>query len=120
MLQPVSFLQEVSSSVLSTEARQTNALALLKKEGQRIGSLALASLTERAAADPFKKVKGLIQKLIERLLEESKAEATKKGFCDTELGKANTDRDFRKEEVHKLLSELGSLEAKFDELTEEI
>jgi len=67
----------------------------LKQEGQRIGSMALMSLSAHVSADPFKKVKGLIQRLIERLLEESKAEATKKGFCDTELGKAEKDRDFR-------------------------
>jgi hypothetical protein len=87
---------------------------------QRLGSLALTSLAERAAADPFKKVKGLIQKLIERLLAESAAEATKKGFCDTELGKARKDRDFRFQEAKDLSAELAGLEAKEDALEEEI
>merc|ERR1719305_1997279 len=84
-LKSISFLQASSSSSNTLEAQKESALAVLRKEGQRLNSLTLLSLAERAAADPFKKVKGLIQKLIERLLTESKNEATKKGFCDTEL-----------------------------------
>jgi len=82
--------------------------------------LVLTALAAQSAADPFKKVKGLIQKLIERLLAESQAEATKKGFCDTELGKARKDRDFRFEEANDLSADLAALEAKRDALTEEI
>jgi len=127
-LKSISFLQEVSKSSgtflsrasLSTEARRNNALAVLKQEGQRIGSIALMTLSARAAADPFKKVKGLIQKLIERLLAESAAEATKKGFCDTELGKAESDRDFRFTEAKDISAELTQLQAKKDALKEEI
>merc|ERR1719386_434699 len=96
------------------------ALEVLRQEGNRIGSLALTSLAERAAADPFKKIKGLIQKLIERLLTESKNEATKKGFCDTELGKARKERDFRFTESQDLSAKIAGLEAKRDALEEEI
>jgi len=78
------------------------------------------SLVQRAASDPFKKVKGLIQKLIERLLEESKNEATKKGFCDTELAKAEKDRDYRYQEATELSAELSGLQAKRDALKDEI
>jgi chromosome segregation ATPase len=127
-LKSISFLQKVSSS-LSEEARTQSAIAVIRKEGQRLHSLTLTSFAERisaprfssdAAPDPFKKVKGLIQKLIERLLAESKAEASKKGFCDTELGKARKDRDFRWQEANDLSADLAGLEAKEDALTEEI
>jgi chromosome segregation ATPase len=128
VLKAVSLLQEVSENSgfmakrtgLTLEARRNSALTVLKQEGQRIGSMALMSLSARAAADPFKKVKGLIQKLIERLLEESAAEATKKGFCDEELGKAESDRDYRFTEANDLSAELEKLEAKKDELEAEI
>jgi len=65
-------------------------------------------------------VKGLIQRLIERLLAESKAEATKKGFCDTELGKAEKDRDYRFSDAKDLSADLMKLEAKKAELSAEI
>merc|ERR1719199_1702516 len=120
----VSLLQEAASSNLrggsSVEARKAQALAMLKGEGNRLNSLALTSLAAQSAADPFKKVKGLIQKLIERLLAESAAEATKKGFCDTELGKARKDRDFRFEEARDISADLAVLEAKEESLVEEI
>jgi hypothetical protein len=111
----ISFLQ--SSSVSSTEEiNKQKALAVLRGEGKRLKSLTLLSLVQRAAADPFAKVKVLIQRLIERLLTEAKNEATKKGFCDTELGKAELDRNFRWEEANDLSAELKVLEATRDRL----
>jgi len=74
----------------------------------------------RAGADPFAKVKTLIQQLVERLIKEATEEATKKGFCDTELAKAKQDRDFRLAEVKKLSAEIAGLETKNDELELEI
>jgi len=134
-LKAVSFLQDSASSSsflgLSQEARQNKALDVLRTEGARIHSVALTALASKidelkprfdseAAYDPFKKVKGLIQKLIERLLAESQAEATKKGFCDTELGKARKSRDFRFQEAKDLSADLAGLEAKRDALQDEI
>merc|ERR1712027_111576 len=91
-----------------------------KDAGSRLKSETLSVVAMHVAADPFTKVKKLIQQLIERLLAEATAEATKKGFCDTELGKARKDRDFRLQDVRSLSVELGSLEAKRDELKAEI
>jgi len=65
-------------------------------------------------------VKGLIQKLIERLLTESQAEATKKGFCDTALASAELDRNNRFAQANDLSREVAGLEAKDDELANEI
>jgi len=126
-LKTVSFLQEGTESVqtrsflgLTQQARKEQALNILRTEGRRMQSLTLTSLAEKASGNPFKKIKGLIQKLIERLLEESKNEATKKGFCDTELAKARKDRDFRFTEAKDLSADLAGLEAKRDELNAEI
>jgi len=113
-------LLEKASGGLSTQTQKDQVLALLSSEGRRLGSAVLSSLAMQVAADPFVKVKELIQKLIERLLRESTAEATKKGFCDTELGKSRQDRDFRFADVKKLNAELAGLEAKKDELEEEL
>jgi len=118
--QSLSFLQAYASTGLSQEARKEKALDVLRSEGQRMGSVALTTLADHAAGDPFKKIKGLIQKLIERLLTESKNEATKKGFCDTELAKARKERDFRFTDANDLSADLAGLEAKKDSLTEEI
>jgi len=89
---------------------------ILTHEGIRLKSEMLSSLAVKVMADPFAKVKTLIQNLIERLLNEATAEATKQGFCNTELGKAENDRDARFSQVTKLMAELGALESKKDEL----
>merc|ERR1719326_1337599 len=70
--------------------------------------------------DHFAKVKAIIQKLIERLLDEKKAEASKKGFCDTELAKAMKDRDVAQSKAVSMSAELKDLEATKEELEAEL
>lgn len=96
--------------------REARAQDVLSKAAARLGSPTLSALAERVAADPFKEVKGLVQKLIERLLDESAQEATKKGYCDEQIGKSTKSRDYRMADVDKLSTELGQLEAKKDSL----
>jgi hypothetical protein len=102
---PHSFLQETAArsrargllvrESMGLAARQGRASEFLRSEGMRLRSPVLSALATKVAADPFAKVKQLIQDLVERLIAESTAEATKKGFCDTELGKANKNLEFR-------------------------
>ena len=54
-------------------------ISLLKGKGQELKSTLLTSLASRIAADPFAKIKKLIQELIERLLQEAANEANQKG-----------------------------------------
>jgi len=71
----------------------------------------LLNLVMKAAADPFLKVKKLIQNLIERLVTEAAEEATKKGWCDTEMGKAIHTRNKHHNAVMEINGELESFEA---------
>jgi len=93
---------------------------MLQQEGVRLHSQMLASVSSQIASNPFGKVKQLIQELIQRLLDEAAQEATKKGFCDTEIGKAETERDFRFAEIKAVTAEVNELEARRKELDEEI
>merc|ERR1719398_208165 len=81
-------------------------------------SLALATLVMKMARDPFAKVKVLIQKLIERLLTEARNEATHKGWCDTEIGKAEKDREYRHADSAKLKETIATLTKELEELNE--
>jgi len=102
----------VRSSVSERAAKQRrDAITKIKHSAKKLGSVDLNLLAMRIAADPFAKVKELIQALIERLLTESQNEATQKGWCDTEIGKANTDRDHRMADTKKLSAEILVLEA---------
>merc|ERR550537_1607673 len=100
--------------------RRDQVLSTLAQKSSKLKSAVLMSLLMRAAADPFVKVKKLIQELIEKLVTEAADEATKKGFCDTELGKANSDKTSQMSTVIETNAVLAGLEAKKDQLTDEI
>jgi len=106
----------------ATEVQRDHVVDLLQQEGTRIHSQMLATLSSQIAtsSNPFGRVKQLIQELIQRLLDEAAQEATKKGFCDTEIGKAETERDFRFAEITKLTAVVNALEARRKELKQEI
>jgi hypothetical protein len=51
----------------------------------------------------------MVQKLIERLLNEAKTEAAHKGFCDENVKTAMKDRDYRYTVVEELHVRIGDL-----------
>merc|ERR1719420_2181722 len=92
-------------------------VSLLKTAGAKLKSPVLSTLAMKVSEDPFKKIKGLIQELIERLLQEEADEADKKGWCDKEIAAATKDRDYLLRDVDDLHSQLESLNARKGELT---
>merc|ERR1719421_538517 len=93
-------------------------VSLLKTAGAKLKSPVLSTLAMKVSEDPFKKIKGLIQELIERLLQEEADEADKKGWCDKEIAAATKDRDYRLRDVDDLHTEIEGLNARKDELTQ--
>lgn len=104
----------------AAQARAEKVQALLRGEGQRLRSTALVALAFDLKADPFTKVKDMIQNLIERLLAEATGEAKKEHYCREQLATAEKDRDYRLEDAKKLNVALAGLESKKDELETEI
>merc|ERR1719162_135934 len=72
------------------------------------------------APDHMAKVKNIIQSLIERLLDEKKAEASKKGFCDEEIAMAQNDRDKEQRQAMAQSVELKDAEATKEKLEAEL
>lgn len=93
---------------------------VLKSSGNKLQSTLLTALASRIAADPFAKVKQLIQELIERLLQEASTEATQKGWCDKSIADAKQKRDYAAEEIADLNSQLEKLEALIGQLTQDL
>merc|ERR1719181_2035828 len=110
--------QDVRKHTLHVELRR-RAITMLTKAAKTLKSGPIALLTMQLAADPFAKVKSLIQSLIERLLKEAADEATHKGWCDTEMGKAEKDREFRQKDVETLSADIADAEATKAKLEEE-
>merc|ERR1719174_3347059 len=62
----------------SADAGRQLIMSLLNNKGRELKSTLLTSLATKIAADPFAKIKKLIQELIERLLQEAANEANQK------------------------------------------
>merc|ERR1712224_945256 len=87
---------------MGSDSSRDRVIALLKSKSDQLDSPVLAALATKAAADPFVKIRKLIQELIERLLQEAADEANHKGWCDKEIGKASQKRDTKAGEVKRL------------------
>jgi len=116
----LSLVQTNAKKFLQPDSSRDRVIALLKAKSSQLDSPVLAALATKAAADPFVKIKKLIQELIERLLQEAADEANHKGWCDKEFGKAKQSRAMKAEAVKSLNEALAKSEALRDKLTEEI
>jgi len=112
----------LASKASTTEEAIMNqkVVSLLRSEGSRLNSPEISMLAMGITEDHFEKVKEMIQSLIERLLDEVKAEASKKGFCDTEIAKATKDRDYARQHASSMSAELKELEASKEKLESEL
>jgi len=90
-----------------------------QSKGLRMLAMQVAE-AERELADPFKKVKKMIDSMITKLLEEANEEADKKGWCDKEMAVNGQTRDDKTEEVNTLTAEVDKLKADIMKLSEQI
>jgi len=74
----------------------------------------------RTSDDPFAKVKGLIQDMIETLEEQAEADATEKAYCDKELAESNAKKDEKTNEIKKLTTKIDSMTSRAAQLKAEV
>merc|ERR1719399_1125032 len=68
----------------ATSAARDKVVGILKQLSSDHHSFALAQMASMASSDPFVKIRGLIEDMIEKLLKEAQEEANQKAFCDEE------------------------------------
>merc|ERR1719237_1557802 len=78
------------------------------------------SLSSKLGEDPFAKIKGLVQDMIEKLEKEAEADATHKAFCDKELAETNEKKADKTTEIEKLSTQIDKMSARSSQLKEEI
>merc|ERR1719400_2266281 len=102
----------------------------IKRLAHDYHSSALAQLASRVGAimqysgqegdDPFVKVKGLIQSMIDQLTAEAEAEATEKAYCDEQLAKTKARKDELDEDIAKLTVKIDQATSRSAELAEQV
>merc|ERR1719321_2343487 len=100
-------------SMIQGLAKETGVPALTQL-AMRIRSLSMLS------ADPFAKVKGMIQEMIEKLVKEAQEEAEHKAFCDKEMAETEAKKADKEEEVDDLNTKIDRAAAKIAKLKETI
>jgi len=120
--------QKASRSLAQLRANQGDASEgvrgkvrdFIEGESHRLHSKGLALLAQKLAADPFGKVKKMIDDMITRLLEEANADAEHEGFCDKEIGKSKVTRNKLSEDIDALNAACEEGKATIMKLTEDI
>merc|ERR1719265_1240623 len=99
----------------------------LKDLSHEFKSYALMEMVSVASSDPFEKVRGLIEGMIEKLVTEANEEATQKAFCDEETTKSKKAQAEKSMTADKLTSRIdkasttkAGLEQSVKELESEI
>jgi len=110
----------VKQHVSTTEDSRELVVNLFNTQGTKLKSTLLLDLANQIKADPFAKIKKLIQDLIERLLQEAADEANQKGWCDKATSEAKQKRDYAAEAIAELNGQMAELEAVHGKLSEEI
>merc|ERR1719235_2161423 len=78
----------------------------LKDLSHKFKSYALMEMVSVASADPFEKVRGLIEGMIEKLVQEANEEATQKAFCDEATEKSKKAQAEKSMTADKLTSRI--------------
>jgi chromosome segregation ATPase len=97
---------------------KARALRAIQQLGRKFHSTALVSLAYRASADPFGKVRSMVEDMIAKLMQEAAEEANQKAFCDSELSKTKKSQDNKEAKIEKLDARIAKANAAVAELTE--
>jgi chromosome segregation ATPase len=121
-----SFIQVSAKTRVGVRAKQAKDDVLNLIQGLAKGDKAMSLLAQRVeaasmlGADPFAKIKGLIQEMIEKLEEEAAKEAAHKAFCDKEMKETKAKKEDKETDLDDLSTKIDKATAKIAKLTEEI
>jgi septal ring factor EnvC (AmiA/AmiB activator) len=110
--------QAVKMMVHDDEDARAQALRHIQNLGKKFHSTMLVALAYRASADPFSKVRSMIEDMIAKLLQEAAEEATQKAFCDEEIGKSKKSQAEKEESLDKTNTRIAKGESSVAKLSE--
>merc|ERR1719298_205450 len=93
---------------------------IFKGLAERRHSFVFSQLASMAASDPFVKIRGLINDMIDKLLKEAQEAATHEAFCQEEMGKTKKSRENKEMKLAKFTSRVDEATSKLAELQQSV
>merc|ERR1719311_682440 len=103
-----------------TADRREKVVGILKGLASKHHSFALTQMASMAMSDPFVKIRGLIEDMIEKLLKEAQEEATHEAFCQEEMGKSTKSKDEKQTKIDEYQTRIDGASTTIAELTEAV
>jgi len=123
-------LLQTNQKAQSTKEASDRVVSMLAQLEKQTGDSVLAQLSMRVkaalsagaadGADPFAKVKGLIQDMIEKLVADAAAEASHKAYCDKEMAESEAKIADHTAHIEKYTARKDKAVAAIERLTGEI
>jgi peptidoglycan hydrolase CwlO-like protein len=124
-----SFLLQMSEDTEDDQSQGVvEVVRMLRSLGRKQDSMQISLLASKASSavasgsgkDVFGKVKGLIEKMIQKLLDEAKKEGAEKAFCDKEMKETEEKKAEHEEDLDALTGKMDKADASISRLTSEI
>merc|ERR1719499_405187 len=124
-LDQVSFLQTSERLTSGSDLAVLESVRLVRDLGEKQHSHALTQLAAKMTAamhakDQFKKIKGLIRDMIDRLESEAEADASRKSWCDRQLADTRQRESEKVAEIAKQTSRIDFMDANSAQLKSEV
>jgi len=122
------FLQvHAEVSTKDDSEKRTQVSKILMDLARKNHVYALSQLASHARSDPFGKVRGLVESMIDRLTKEAAEEADAKQFCDAEISKSRAKQeelsaglDMHAARIEKATAAIAQLKAQTKALSEQM
>lgn len=101
-------------------ASRNKVITILKKLGRSHHSFKLMQIASSAATDPFVKIRGLIEDMVAKLMQEAQEDATHEAFCNEELSKSKKSKNQKEMELAKYKSRIDGAKTSIAELKESV
>jgi len=109
-----------SSALRHPSSAQAAVGSFLAAQAGKLGSRQLSLLAARVNADPFVKVRTMIEAMIAKLQDEASEEADHKGWCDEELSTNEQTRTAKTTKVAELEANIEAMTAASQKLANDI
>lgn len=104
----------------AADAAREKVVGIFKKLASHHHRAMFSQLASMASSDPFEKIRGLIEEMIDKLIDEAQAAATHEAFCKEEMGKSKKSQEEKSMKLDKFTARLDTTQTSLAELAQSV